>query len=265
MRFLIADNDSALGSFLARGFETEGHEASLTKDGEEALERFDAIAPDLVILDLNLPKRDGADVLRAIRNRGKDVPVLILTSRADTETRITCLDLGADDFMAKPFSLRELRARCRALLRRKTDVSAVLRCGALQLNRLEHTVRRNGELIALSNKEFALLECLLDHRGQCVSRATLLERVWQAHSDANTNLVDVYINYLRRKLNDGRENSLIQTVRGSGYAIRVPDAGASRMTLAEHDLTCSIETASWRMYGNSIGASQHTFGVAGQL
>jgi DNA-binding response OmpR family regulator len=219
MRFLIADDDHALGMLLVRGLETEGHSVRLSGDGQGAVETFLHEMPDLTILDLNLPRMDGTEVLRFVRSVSEDLPILILTARNDIETRVKCLDLGADDCMMKPFSLAELRARCRALLRRRRDTNLLIRQGDLELNRVERTVNRNGSVIALTNKEFALLEYLLLNRGRAVSRASLLEKVWNLPATSSTNVVDVYVNYLRRKLCDSGTNPLIQTVRGEGYAI----------------------------------------------
>ena len=219
MRFLVADDDSALGTFLSRGLEAEGHTVKLASDGQGAVETFLNEMPDMTILDLNLPRKDGAEVLRFVRSVTQDLPVLILTARDDVETRVRCLDLGADDCMIKPFSLAELRARCRALLRRRRDTTLVVRQGDLELNRVERTVNRMGKDINLTNKEFALLEFLLLNRGRTVSRATLLERVWNMPPSSSTNVVDVYVNYLRRKLSDHGSVPLIQTVRGEGYVI----------------------------------------------
>jgi len=154
-----------------------------------------------------------------VRSLTQDIPILILTARNEVETRVKCLDLGADDCMLKPFSLSELRARCRALLRRRRDTNLVLRQDDLEVNRIERTVRRDGVTISLTNKEFALLEYLLLNRGCAVSRSTLLERVWNMQASSSTNVVDVYVNYLRRKLADYSEQPLIRTVRGEGYAI----------------------------------------------
>ena len=225
MRFLVAEDDRALGMFLRRGLEMDGHDVSLASDGEAAVDFFSEEMPDLTILDLNLPRKDGTEVLRSIRSITQDVPVLILTARHEVETRVKCLDMGADDCMLKPFSLIELRARCRALLRRRRDTSLSLRQDDLDVNRVERSVTRNGQTIDLTNKEFALLEYLLLNRGRAVSRRTLLERVWNMQSTASTNVVDVYVNYLRRKLNEHGGACLIQTVRGEGYAIglRAPE------------------------------------------
>jgi DNA-binding response OmpR family regulator len=227
MRILIAEDDAALGLFLKRGFEADGHDVQWTTDGDAALEALAEGAPDLTILDLNLPRRDGGEVLRMVRATGDEHPVVVLTARQEAEVKIQCLNAGADDCMVKPFSLEELRARCRALMRRSREINLVLRHSGLELNRIDHTVRRDGEPISLTNKEFALLEFLLLHRGSCVSRSTLLDRVWNAEAQMGTNVVDVYVNYLRRKLRDAPPDSIIQTVRGQGYRIASPSPAKS--------------------------------------
>ncbi len=219
MRVLIAEDDAALGLFLKRGLEADGHDVHWAVDGQAAMEAFLHETPDLTILDLNLPRRDGSEVLRMVRSIGDEYPVLVLTARQEMAVKVRCLDEGADDCMIKPFSLDELRARCRALLRRRRESNLVLRHSGLELNRIDHTVQRDGRPIALTNKEFALLEFLLLHRGSCVSRSTLLDRVWNADAQAGTNVVDVYVNYLRRKLQDNPPDPIIQTVRGEGYRI----------------------------------------------
>lgn len=219
MRLLVAEDDKALGVFLKRGLEADGHEVLLAGDGQIAVDTFLEEMPDLTILDLNLPRKDGTEVLRFVRSVTEDLPILILTARNELETRVRCLDMGADDCMQKPFALAELRARCRSLLRRKREVGLVIRHGDLAVNRVERTVVRKDESVMLTNKEFALLEYLLLHRGRAVSRASLLEHVWNMHADAGTNVVDVYVNYVRRKLKDTGPMPLIQTVRGQGYSI----------------------------------------------
>ena len=219
MRILIAEDDRALVMFLTRGMEGEGHRVRSAVDGAEALEVFRGEAPDLTILDLGLPVLDGEQVLAGIRAIDEQLPVMILTGRQEVETRVRCLDLGADDLMVKPFSLHELRARCRALLRRKREARLTLRIGDLEIDRLDHTARRAGELIPLTNKEFALLEHLALNRGQCISRADLLDAVWHMEPAQTTNIVDVYVNYLRRKLKDPPPGVLLRTMRGHGYTI----------------------------------------------
>jgi DNA-binding response OmpR family regulator len=219
MRLLIAEDDKALGQFLSRGLEADGHRVHLAYDGAAAVDAFRQELPDLTILDLNMPVKDGEQVLEEVRRLDADLPVLVLTARQEVDTRVRCLDRGADDLMTKPFSLHELRARCRALLRRKRETRLELRAGDLQLDRLEHTAQRGGRLIVLTNKEFALLEHLMLNRGECVARVELLDSVWNMEPAQTTNIVDVYVNYLRRKLKDPPPGHLIRTVRGRGYMV----------------------------------------------
>jgi DNA-binding response OmpR family regulator len=216
---LIAEDDRALGTFLSRGLEADGHRVRLTTDGASAVNAFREDLPDLTILDLNLPVKDGEQVLKEVRIVDGDLPVLVLTARQEVETRVRCLDQGADDLMTKPFSLHELRARCRVLLRRKREAKLVVRAGDLEIDRMNHSAMRGGAPIALTNKEFALLEHLMLNRGQCVTRVELLETVWKLEPAQTTNIVDVYVNYLRRKLKDPTPGHLIRTVRGKGYTI----------------------------------------------
>ena len=220
MRLLIAEDDKALGTFLSRGLEADGHRVRVAWDGAAAVAAFREDLPDLTILDLNLPVKDGEQVLEEVRLVDGNLPVLVLTARQEVETRVGCLDRGADDLMTKPFSLHELRARCRALLRRKREAKLMLRALDLELDRMNHTAQRGGEQISLTNKEFALLEHLMLNRGQRVSRVELLETVWKMEPAQTTNIVvDVYVNYLRRKLKDPTPGHVIRTVRGQGYVV----------------------------------------------
>ena len=219
MRLLIAEDDKALGLFLSRGLEADGHRVRLAHDGGTAVEAFRQDLPDLTILDLNMPVKDGEQVLDEVRLVDADLPVMVLTARQEVDTRVRCLDNGADDLMIKPFSLHELRARCRVLLRRKREAKLVLRAGDLEVDRMVHSAKRGGRSIELTNKEFALLEHLLMNRGQNVTRVELLESVWNFEPTQTTNIVDVYINYLRRKLKDPAPGRLIRTVRGQGYMV----------------------------------------------
>ncbi len=232
MRLLIAEDDRALGTFLRRGLEADGHRVRVAVDGAAALEAFREDMPDLTILDLNMPIMDGEQVLVALRVLDPDLPVLVLTARQEVDTRVRCLDGGADDLMVKPFSLYELRARCRALLRRRREARLVLRTGDLELNRLDHTAQRAGCPVELTNKEFALLEKLMLHRGHCVSRVELLDTVWHMEPAQTTNIVDVYVNYLRRKLKDPPPGMLIRTVRGQGYMVPGVNDAPARPDLA---------------------------------
>jgi DNA-binding response OmpR family regulator len=219
VRLLIAEDDEALSLFLQRGLESQGHHVRTVHDGAKAIATFREERPDLTILDLNLPLKDGEAVLDEIRQLNADLPVLVLTARQELETRVRCLDKGADDLMTKPFSLSELRARCRALLRRKREGQLLLRADDLELNRLDHSVRRGGRALSLTNKEFGLLEHLMLNRGRCSSRVELLETIWNIEPAQSTNIVDVYVNYLRRKLDDAPPGRLIKTIRGQGYMI----------------------------------------------
>ena len=222
MQVLIAEDDSALGLFLQKGLKLEGHEVTWVGDGQSALDFAQTNRPDLIVLDLSLPRKDGIEVLEEMQGLYEGTAVLVLTGRSHVEERIRCLNLGADDCLLKPFSFHELTARCRALLRRKeTFADPVLRHGGVQLNRMDRRVMRNGRTVELTVKEFTLLEFLMQRRGRCCKRSELLREVWQMSPDAGTNVVDVYINYLRRKLGaaeDGdRTEQVIETVRGEGY------------------------------------------------
>lgn len=227
MRILIAEDDLALGIFLQRGLEADGHQVRVVLDGASAVDEFSAECPELAILDLNLPKKDGECALDEIRLLDTDVPILVLTGRQDLQSRVRCLEHGADDLMVKPFSFIELRARCRALFRRKSRTKALLRACDLEVNRIERSAKRGGQNVALTNKEFALLEELMLNRGHCLSRSELLQRVWKAESPQPTNIVDVYVNYLRRKLDDHPPGSIIRTLHGKGYMIPFLPEGAA--------------------------------------
>jgi len=243
MRVLVVEDDRSLGSFLKKGLELEGHCVDWVEDGEAALVQSAANPADLVVLDLCLPKRDGIEVLTEMRARQDDAAILVLTGRSEVNARVQCLDLGADDCLLKPFSFFELAARCRALLRRRQQfVDPVLRHGDLELHRMEHKVVRGGREINLTGKEFALLEFLLMHRGECVSRSQLLAEVWHMPAEAGTNIVDVYVNYVRRKVGLGAakdgQGQIIETVRGSGYRLSGPARRTGGVVV-----DCSLRTA----------------------
>jgi DNA-binding response OmpR family regulator len=220
MRVLIAEDDVALAKFVSQGLEAEHYTVDVCSDGEQARTAASEIDYDLIILDLNLPKLDGVAVLRQLRSKKPTLPVLVLTQRTRVEDRVQCLDTGADDYLPKPFSFSELSARVRALLRRSHLPSeSILAIDDLKLDRIEHRVERSGRRIDLTTKEFALLEYLMRNAGRCVTRAMIIEHVWNLTFDTTTNVVDVYINYLRRKVDDGHATKLIHTVRGVGYEL----------------------------------------------
>jgi DNA-binding response OmpR family regulator len=231
MRILVAGADAAFAEFLSQRLQQEQFAVRTVSDGTEA-QRLAADQPyDLVILDLNLPGAGGLDVLRNIRSSKPDLPILIVTGAAQVEERVRSLDAGADDFVAKPFAFAELVARIRAVLRRgKRPARTVLSVEDLELDRITHSVQRGGHAIDLSPKEFALLEFLMRNAGQPVSRTAIVQQVWKLNFDTVTNVVDVYINYLRRKMDTGYDRALIRTIRGLGYQIGGNGASASRQS-----------------------------------
>ena len=251
MRILVVEDDPALAVFLQKGLMLGGHEVDRVSDGDAALEMVAQQAPDLVVLDLGLPRRDGTEVLEILRRDFPASLVLVLTGRSQVQERVQCLDLGADDFVLKPFSFHELMARCRALLRRRDRFAdPMLRFGGVELNRMERTVSCDDTRIELTTKEFALLEFLMLRRGAACSRTELLSEVWHSTTGAGTNVVDVYITYLRKKLaaahpDEGIWASAIETVRGVGYRLRdgrsVPRIEAPASTIQQQaavELAC---------------------------
>ncbi|MGH9326162.1 MAG: response regulator transcription factor [Terriglobia bacterium] len=219
-RLLIVEDDEPVLTFLQKGFEAEDYVVDAVADGLEGQSMVETHAYDLVILDLNLPQVNGMDVLKCLRSHSKSAAVLVLSSRREIEERVSALDQGADDYVPKPFAFSELSARARALLRRTSECSAPrLQVEDLELNRVERTVKRGGRGIDLTPKELALLEYLMHNAGQCVTRAMIIEHVWKLPPDTVSNVVDVYINYLRKKIDEGCEVRLIHTLRGTGYFV----------------------------------------------
>jgi two-component system, OmpR family, copper resistance phosphate regulon response regulator CusR len=197
MRILIAEDDEALARFVRQGLEAEHYAVDVFADGEQARAAAAENDYDVVILDLNLPKLDGVSILRHLRLKKPSLPVLVLTQRTRVEDRVQCLDLGADDYLGKPFSFSELSARIRALVRRSHLPSeSVLTVADLKLDRVEHRVERAGRRVELTTKEFALLEYLMRNAGRKVTRSMIIEHVWNLTFDTTTNVVDVYINYM---------------------------------------------------------------------
>jgi DNA-binding response OmpR family regulator len=228
MRILVVEDDAPLASFLRNGLEAEHYAVDIAPDGEEARWLACECDYDLMMLDLNLPKMDGMSVLRVIRPRKPSLPVLVLTGRSRIEDRVMVLDAGADDCVIKPFSYTEVSARVRALLRRRPlRAPTLLMAADLELDRVERTVRRAGKRIELTSKEFGLLEYLLRNAGHRITRNMIVEHVWNLSFDTGTNIVDVYINYLRKKVDEGFSPRLIHTVRGVGYELRCPPPEAT--------------------------------------
>ena len=218
MRILIAEDDGPLASFIAKAFKSEDHVTEIAASGEDALARLAAGSYDLLILDLNLPVIAGSEVLAKIRSYDTRIPILILTATDEVAERVACLDAGADDYLTKPFSFSELSARIRALLRRKNQPGLVsMKIEDLELDYLQRTVHRAGRLIELTPKEFGLLEYFMRNPGRRITRNMIIEHVWKLAPDTMTNVVDVYVNYLRKKIDEGAKVKLIRTIRGVGY------------------------------------------------
>jgi len=219
MRVLVIEDDRKVASFIQTGLEQEGYAVDLLHDGEPAGDQAHAIDYDAAVLDLMLPGRSGFQVLRDIRARKVSLPVLILTAKDALEERVAGLDAGADDYMTKPFALAELSARLRALLRRGAPRESVLRVADLEMDTIRRKVRRAGTSIELKPKEYALLEILLRHADRPLTKALIIEHVWDIHFDSISNVVEVHINSLRNKIDKGFDPPLIHTVRGVGYVL----------------------------------------------
>lgn len=220
MRLLVVEDELKMAAFLQRALSAEGHEVAEVHDGEEALALVLSEDFDAIVLDLNLPRRDGLSVLRQLRAHGKTTPVLILSARGQADDRIAGLNLGADDYLPKPFAMDELLARVSALLRAAGSRKQTrFEIADLVVDTAARTVSRAGQEVSLPMREFGLLEFLVRCAGRTLSRAQILEHVWGYHFDPGTNVVDVYIQRLRRKLDDGHAEPLIETVPGLGYRL----------------------------------------------
>lgn len=222
MRILVVEDDIKVASFLVRALQEEGHAVDAAGDGESGSSLAHLNPYDLILLDIQLPKRDGLQVAAELRRNNVPTPILMLTSRDTTQDVVRGLNAGADDYLTKPFALEELLARVSALSRRQLGpTSGVLRFQYLEMDRLRREVRRAGRLLDLAPREFRLLEFFLLNPERVVGRTTLLEKVWDMSFDPETNVVDAHISNLRRKLEAGGQARLVQTVRGAGYALRV--------------------------------------------
>ena len=222
MRILVVDDEPAVREAVERALRLEGHDVALAADGRQALDALDAWPPDAVVLDVLMPRVDGLEACRRMRSSGDRTPVLMLTARDAIDDRVDGLDAGADDYLVKPFALRELNARLRALLRRVDPGGPTLAFADLVLDRSAHEVHRGSRRIELSKTEFSLLELFLEHPRQVLTRSTLFERVWGYDFGATSNALGVYIGYLRRKTEESGERRLLHTVRGVGYVLRDP-------------------------------------------
>ena len=221
MRLLLVEDDAKLAGVLRQGLKEQGFAVEVCRDGNAGLEHALAADYDAILLDVMLPRRSGFELLRELRARGGRAPVLVLTARSAVEDRVEGLNLGADDYLPKPFDFRELLARLRAILRRPpVEPQTLLRAADLELDPSRHEVRRKGKRIELTAKEFALLEYLLRKKGVVATRGMILNHVWDMDYDGGSNLVEVYVNYLRRKIDHDFQPKLIHTIRGTGYVLR---------------------------------------------
>jgi DNA-binding response OmpR family regulator len=225
MNVLVIEDEQKMADLIKRGLEEEGMDVETAYDGETGIESGKSGKHDLIILDLGLPGRDGLAVSRELRNTGVKSPILILTAQDSTEMKVRGLDSGADDYLTKPFAFAEMLARIRALLRRtQSEDSTRLQIGDLSLNLINRRVNRAGVEVQLTGKEFALLEFFMRHPDEILSREILSEKVWEETFDTLTNVIDVYINYLRNKIDRQFDPKLIHTVRGVGYMFKTPAA-----------------------------------------
>jgi heavy metal response regulator len=222
MRLLVLEDEKKVASFIKKGLEEEGYAVDLASDGETGLTMSLDGVHDLIILDINLPRMDGLSILRELRNKKVKTPVLLLTVRAAIEDKVIGLDTGADDYLTKPFAFQELLARVRALLRRRAEAeSPLLQVADLTLDPATRFVSRGDRKIELTAKEFALLSYFMRNPGRVLTRTMIAEHVWDYDFDPMTNVIDVYVNYLRNKIEAGGEPKLIHTVRGVGYVMKV--------------------------------------------
>src|SRR6266545_3844837 len=232
MRLLVVEDEKRIADFLSRGLQGAGYAVDTASSGANALERVHSTDYDLVILDMMLPDMDGLQILEKIRNRKVGPPVLILSARGAVDDRVKGLELGADDYLTKPFAFVELLARVRALLRRGQPTPERLQVAELTLDCIRRKVVRGNETIDLAPKEFGILEYMMRNKGRPLSRTMIVEHVWDMDYDGLTNIVDVYIRHLRSKIDDRFPQKLIQTVRGIGYMIDSPDKAGDKP--AEH-------------------------------
>jgi DNA-binding response OmpR family regulator len=220
MRILVADDDAKAAGLVVQGLKSEGYAVDLARDGDEAVWLAESHPYDVLVFDVMMPVKDGFTAVRHLRHKGVNTPVIFVTARGEVEDRVRGLDAGGDDYLVKPFSLSELQARLRAVLRRqRPQLANVMRVGDLELDLLARKARRGGKEIDLTNREFALLEFLCVNSPKPVSKMAIVEHVWDQHFDSQTNVVNVYINYLRRKIDPPGMRPLLHTVRGVGFAL----------------------------------------------
>ncbi|MCA9408236.1 MAG: response regulator transcription factor [Candidatus Omnitrophica bacterium] len=221
MRILLAEDEKKMASFIKRGLKEKGYAVDVVYNGNDALYQIEINPYDLLILDIMMPGKDGIYICKKLREQKNEVPILMLTARDEVEDKISGLDSGADDYLTKPFIFGEFLARVRALIRRKDQIkNTKLTLADLELDQVSHQVTRSGKLIELTSTEYALLEYLMIHMNQVVTRTMISEHVWNDDFDSFSNIINVYVNYLRKKIDDGFEKKLIHSIRGTGYILK---------------------------------------------
>ena len=221
MRILVVEDDKKVAGFIKKGLEEESYAVDVAYDGEDGLHFGSEGQYDLIILDIMLPKIDGLEILSQLRDQGKDTPIFLLTAKDAVDDKVTGLNKGADDYLTKPFAFSELLARVRVLLRRgKAEVKTTLMISDLTLDLVSHKVNRGGDEIELTGKEYGLLEYFMRNQEKVLTRTMIAEHVWDYNFDTFTNVIDVYINHLRKKIDKGRELKLLHTLRGVGYVMK---------------------------------------------
>ena len=222
MKILVIEDDREAAEYIEKALGEAGHTAHVARDGETGFSLADSGEYDVLVVDRMLPRRDGLSLIAGLRARGNETPVLILSALGEVDDRVTGLRAGGDDYLTKPYAFSELLARIEVLNRRAAvrESDTIYRAGDLELDRLSHSVRRGGKEITLQPREFRLLEYLMRHAGQVVTRTMLLENVWDYHFDPQTNVIDVHVSRLRAKIEKGFDNPLLHTVRGAGYMLK---------------------------------------------
>lgn len=221
MRILIVEDEKKVAAFIRKGLEEETYAVDAAHDGEEGLLLAETNQYDLIVLDLMLPKMNGLEVLEKLRDKRNNTPILLLTAKDSVEDKVTGLNKGADDYLTKPFAFSELLARIRSLLRRgQSETQTVLQVSDLTLDLISHKVNRNGEEIELTGKEYSLLEYFMRNVGKVLTRTMIAEHVWDYNFDTFTNVIDVYVNHLRKKIDKSHEQKLLHTLRGVGYVMK---------------------------------------------
>lgn len=224
MRILLVEDEKKIAQFIVKGLREEGYAVDCAENGKDAMGIIDVYEYDMIITDIMMPQLNGLEFISEIRKKQINIPIIIISAKSQIDDKIIGLDSGADDYLTKPFSFGELLARMRALLRRKSNYVEQLTFGDLELEPVTHTVSRDGRRIELTPKEYSLLEFFMRNQGRVITRTTLIEHVWDMHFDSDTNLVDVFVSYLRKKLESKNAPRLIHSVRGVGYIMRHPDS-----------------------------------------